>query len=203
MAIDLILENGKPADDWLSDIIVCSCSCLAHYLLIYHNQPQSNRKKMSTCKNSSSSCCASATCGAAATNKQSNANNNTIYCASTSSSNETLKLAARASLASFLSTRLSSNGDIAQDVYRAMRDEAHLLLERQMLSDALDSDPFELMRVSSGGAENEKEEEEVDDSVLLDKKKNRQMIERFKVSHHLCCVCIYSRCFLSPLMHKK
>lgn len=55
-----------------------------------------------------------------------------------------------------------------------------------MLSDALDSDPFELMRVSSsGGDENEEGEEvEVDDSVLLDKKKNREMIERFKVSYH-------------------
>ena len=64
-----------------------------------------------------------------------------------------------------------------------MRDEAHLLLERQMVSDALDSDPFELMRVSAVDAENEEEEVEVDDSVLLDKKKNREMIERFKVSY--------------------
>jgi len=126
--------------------------------------------KMSPCTNSSSSCCASATCGAVKPPIDDN----------TASSSNTLKLAAKASLASFLSTRLSSNGDIAQDVYRAMRDEAHLLLERQMVSDALDSDPFELMRVSAGGAENEEEEVEVDDSVLLDKKKNREMIERFK-----------------------
>ena len=129
--------------------------------------------KMSLCTNSSSSCCASATCGAA---KQPIVDN-------TASSSNTLKLAAKASLASFLSTRLSSNSDIAQDVYRAMRDEAHLLLERQMISDALDSDPFELMRVSAVDAENEEEEVEVDDSVLLDKKKNREMIERFKVSY--------------------
>ena len=65
-----------------------------------------------------------------------------------------------------------------------MRDEAHLLLERQMILDALDSDPFELMRVSSGGSESE-EEVEVDESVLLDKKKNREMIDRFKVSVYL------------------
>jgi len=130
--------------------------------------------KMSLCTNSSSSCCASATCGAV---KQ------PIVDIAESSPSNTLKLAAKASLASFLSTRLSSNSDIAQDVYRAMRDEAHLLLERQMISDALDSDPFELMRVSAVDAENEEEEVEVDDSVLLDKKKNREMIERFKVSY--------------------
>ena len=63
-----------------------------------------------------------------------------------------------------------------------------------MISDALDSDPFELMRVSAVDAENEEEEVEVDDSVLLDKKKNREMIERFKVSypiiHHGVCISI-------------
>jgi hypothetical protein len=64
-----------------------------------------------------------------------------------------------------------------------MRDEAHLLLERQLVSDALDSDPFELMRDSSdGNGDEEEKEEKVDGSVLLDKKKNREMIERFKVS---------------------
>ena len=96
--------------------------------------------------------------------------------------NNSLKLAVKTSLAKFLSARLSSNCDIAQDVYRAMRDEANLLLERQVVADALDSDPFELMKVSSSVAENNEEEEKIDDSVLRDKKKNRAMIERFKVS---------------------
>jgi hypothetical protein len=131
---------------------------------------------MPPCKNNpTSNCCASAMCGAAKPNVD-----NSTKSASSSNSN-LLRLAVRSSLETFLSTRLSSNGDIAQDVYRAMRDEAHLLLERQLISDALDSDPFELMRVSSGG--DGEEEEEVDSSVLLDKKKNREMIERFKVSY--------------------
>ena len=131
---------------------------------------------MPPCTNSSSSCCASATCGAAA--KLSSIDS------ASSSSSDTLKHAAKASLASFLSARLSSNGDIAQDVYRAIRDEAHLLLERQMISDALDSDPFELMRVSSTDGSEGDDEDEVDESVLLDKKKNREMIDRFKVSYY-------------------
>ena len=96
--------------------------------------------------------------------------------------NHSLKLAVKTSLANFLSERLSSGGDIAQDVYRAMRDEANLLLERQLVADALDSDPFELMKISSSATEGE-EEEKIDDSVLRDKKKNRAMIERFKVSY--------------------
>ena len=53
-----------------------------------------------------------------------------------------------------------------------------------MISDALDSDPFELMRVSSTDGSEGDDEEEVDESVLLDKKKNREMIDRFKVSCH-------------------
>ena len=162
----MAIENTNPANFHFFDALV---------LVAAHYQPTNHQLvKMSPCTNSSSSCCASATCGAA---KQ------PIVDITESSPSNTLKLAAKASLAAFLSTRLSSNGDIAQDVYRAMRDEAHLLLERQMVSDALDSDPFELMRVSAGGAENEEEEVEVDDSVLLDKKKNREMIERFKVSY--------------------
>lgn len=97
--------------------------------------------------------------------------------------NNSLKLAVKTSLANFLSERLPSGGDIAQDVYRAMRDEANLLLERQLVADALDSDPFELMKISSSAAEGEEEEKKIDDSVLRDKKKNRAMIERFKVSY--------------------
>ena len=58
-----------------------------------------------------------------------------------------------------------------------------------MILDALDSDPFELRRVSSGGSESEEEEVEVDESVLLDKKKNREMIDRFKVSFHYITSC--------------
>ena len=159
----------------------CYCSWLTSLWCSHHHYiNQSVWTKMLPCTNSSSSCCASATCSAA---KLSNVDS------ALSSPSDTLKHAAKASLASFLSTRLSSNGDIAQDVYRAMRDEAHLLLERQMILDALDSDPFELMRVSSGGSESEEEEIEVDESVLLDKKKNREMIDRFKVSFHYITSC--------------
>lgn len=138
--------------------------------------------RMPTCsENSSSSCCASGKCGGINSKPLLHVDNSK----SASSPSITLKLAVKSSLASLLSTRLSSNGDIAQDVYRAMRDEAHLLLERQFIWDALDSDPFELMRVSSDdGAEDEEDKEEVvDSSVLLDKKKNREMIERCKVSY--------------------
>ena len=146
---------------------------------------------MPPCKNPSPSCCATSTCGGAAIKKRNNVvdDSNSISKSFDGGDNNNLKLAVQSSLASFLSTRLVSNGDIAQDVYRAIRDEAHLLYERQLISDALDSDPFELMVSSSSssggdGADKVPEEQEQDDGsdVFLDKKKNREMIERFKVS---------------------
>lgn len=141
---------------------------------------------MPPCKNPSHSCCGTSTC--AATLKPANVNDGSSGSSSnTSTLPNNLKLAVQSSLASFLSTRLTSNGDIAQDVYRTIRDEAHLLLERQLISDALDSDPFELMKMPSPSCDDDddvdEEEEQNDDddgSVLLDKKKNREMIERFK-----------------------
>ncbi|KAL7524770.1 hypothetical protein ACHAXR_000710, partial [Thalassiosira sp. AJA248-18] len=87
---------------------------------------------------------------------------------------------------------------IAQDVYRAIRDEAHLLLERQLVCDALDLDPFELMRVSSAGdaddiiggddgaggdddADDNEGNDKIDnDEELLEKKKNGEVIARVK-----------------------
>jgi hypothetical protein len=139
---------------------------------------------MPPCKNPSRSCCGTSTCGA--TIKSSANVNDGNGCSSSNTSTDhpkNLKLAVQSS-----STRLTSNGDIAQDVYRTIRDEAHLLLERQLISDALDSDPFELMKMTPSSCDDDnvdEEEEQQDDddnngSVLLDKKKNREMIERFK-----------------------
>ena len=71
-----------------------------------------------------------------------------------------------------------------------------------MISDALDSDPFELMRVSSTDGSEGDDEEEVNESVLLDKKKNREMIDRFKVSISSHCATIYVSKDLSPLTTK-
>jgi len=95
-----------------------------------------------------------------------------------------LQKAVQSSLSAFLQQRLDSDGDIAQDVYRTLRDEANLLLERQLVCDALDTDPFELVRMSApaestpddGDGETDGNEEE-----LLEKKKNGEMIARFKV----------------------
>ena len=116
-----------------------------------------------------------------------------------------LQQAVQSTLSSFLQQRLASDyADIAQDVYRTLRDEAHLLLERQLICDALDSDPFELMRVSSSGGNscydddgNDAEDccksgqcdsgggkEDVhvaDEDELLEKRKNREVIARVKV----------------------
>jgi len=94
-----------------------------------------------------------------------------------------LQKAVQSSLSAFLQQRLDSDGDIAQDVYRTLRDEANLLLERQLVCDALDTDPFELVRMSApaestpddGDGETDGNEEE-----LLEKKKNGEMIARFK-----------------------
>ncbi len=146
---------------------------------------------MPPCKNPSHSCCGTSTCGSAAI-KPANVNDGSSSSSNTSTDHpKNLKLAVQSSIASFLSTRLTSNGDIAQDVYRTIRDEAHLLLERQLISDALDSDPFELMKMPSSSCDdddnvdeeeeqNEDDDDDDDGSVLLDKKKNREMIERFK-----------------------
>ena len=107
-----------------------------------------------------------------------------------------LKNAVHSTLANLLSTRLSDHGDIAADVYRTLRDEAALLLERQFISDALDVDPFELTRSSGGSsptgegddenAEADNDEEKSnggdDEEDLLEKKKNAGVIARVKVS---------------------
>jgi len=103
---------------------------------------------------------------------------------------DTLQRAVQTALSSFLQERISEDvGDIAQDVYRAIRDEASLLLERQLICDALDSDPFRLMRVSSDQEEGEQfagddgtkeEEQDADADELAEKKKNAEVIARVK-----------------------
>lgn len=96
-----------------------------------------------------------------------------------------LKQAVQSTLASFLSQRHSLHSDIAQDVFRTIRDESNLLLERQLIFDALDSDPFELMKVDggeegSGGDDNN----EMEKDNLEEKRKNRVLIARIKVNLH-------------------
>mmetsp|Transcript_19658 Transcript_19658/g.39557 ORF Transcript_19658/g.39557 Transcript_19658/m.39557 type:complete len:459 (+) Transcript_19658:71-1447(+) len=92
-----------------------------------------------------------------------------------------LKSAVHAAITNFLHNRLSSHGDIAADVYRTLRDEAGLLFERQLIFDALDSDPFELTKIApSEHAEKAGDDDEADDEVLLDKKRNAQVIARVK-----------------------
>ena len=118
-----------------------------------------------------------------------------------------LQHAVQSTLSSFLQQRISTNGDIAQDVYRTLRDEASLLLERQLVCDALDLDPFELMKISSGkgectedddaddgakdrgengighgGSAGEKNMDEIGvEDDLSEKEKNRKLIARVKV----------------------
>lgn len=120
---------------------------------------------------------------AAATNTESNNDDN-------------LQQAVQSTLSTLLQNRLTDNCDIAQDVYRSMRDAAHLLLERQLTCDALDTDPFELMKIEvaeNSGSEGDDdgdantEDQECDgngeeDDDLLEKKKNREVIARAKVS---------------------
>lgn len=76
-----------------------------------------------------------------------------------------LKDAVRTALSQLLEERKTSHDDISQDVYRAIRDEAQLLLERQKIADCLDSDPFGLMKYESAG----------DDTV-----NNKATVERVK-----------------------
>lgn len=78
-----------------------------------------------------------------------------------------LKDAVRTALSQLLEERKTSHDDISQDVYRAIRDEAQLLLERQKIADCLDSDPFGLMKYESAG----------DDTV-----NNKATVERVKVN---------------------
>ena len=116
----------------------------------------------------------------------------------------TLQQAVQSALSSFLQNRVLSNDDIAQDVYRTVRDEAHLLLERQLICDALDSDPFELMKVqtvasppsssndndeggeSDGNGDEEFDNNEVqadkeeEDDDMMEKQKNTEVITRIK-----------------------
>ena len=78
-----------------------------------------------------------------------------------------LKDAVRTALSQLLEERKSTHDDISLDVYRAVRDEAQLLLERQKIADCLDSDPFGLMKYESAG----------DDTL-----NNKATIERVKVN---------------------
>lgn len=93
-----------------------------------------------------------------------------------------LKSAVHAAIANFLHNRLSNHGDLAADVYRTLRDEAGLLFERQLIFDALDSDPFELTKIApSEHAQKAGDGDKADDEVLLDKKRNAEVIARVKV----------------------
>ena len=108
-----------------------------------------------------------------------------------------LKQAVQSTLAAFFNQRHSHHGDVAADVYRTLRDEANLLLERQFIWDALDSDPFEMMRVSgdddgdddqlhADGIGNREEEtckttKFKDGEDLVEKRKNAEVIDRLKV----------------------
>ena len=78
-----------------------------------------------------------------------------------------LKDAVRSALSQLLEERKATHDDISLDVYRAIRDEAQLLLERQKIVDCLDSDPFGLMKYESAG----------DDMMS-----NKATIERVKVN---------------------
>lgn len=86
-------------------------------------------------------------------------------------SDERLNEAVQTTIDSFLKQRQSSNDDIAQDVYRALRDEANLLLEREAIYNVFDSDPFGLV----------KSDDEADDEDMKDKEKNADIIARCKV----------------------
>ncbi len=58
---------------------------------------------------------------------------------------DTLQNAVQSTLSTFLQHRVSTNDDLLSDVYRAIRDAATLLLEKQLVCEAFDKDPFELM----------------------------------------------------------
>lgn len=86
-------------------------------------------------------------------------------------SNPYLKQAVQTILNSFLEQRQSSHADIAQDVYRTIRDEADLLFQRESICDVFDSDPFGLV----------KPDDDDDEEAVKDKEKNADMIARVKV----------------------
>ena len=71
---------------------------------------------------------------------------------------DTLQNAVQSTLANFLQQRISTNDDLHSDVYRTMRDVANLLLEKQLVCEAFDKDPFELI-----ARRHDLEEEEDDD----------------------------------------
>ena len=85
-------------------------------------------------------------------------------------SNNNLQQAVQSTITTFLENRTSTNSDIAVDVYRTIRNEAHLLLERQLILDAFDADPFELMKVSTA-------EHDDDDSARSDKDLDKDQVE--------------------------
>ena len=65
----------------------------------------------------------------------------------TTTTQQTLKQDVQASISTLLQQRQTNNSDIAIDVYRAIQNESYLLVERQLILDALDNDPFGLMKV--------------------------------------------------------
>ena len=66
---------------------------------------------------------------------------------------QTLQQDVQASIATLLQKRQTNNSDIAIDVYRTIQHESYLLVERQLILDALDNDPFGLMKVVNNDAE--------------------------------------------------
>ena len=119
-------------------------------------------------------------------------------------SNNNLQQSVQSTITTFLENRITANSDIAVDVYRAIRDEAQLLLERQLIFDTFDADPFELMKVSStaeddGSASSEKDlnEDEVssdnkgekhNNDDIHEKQKNAKVIKRIKnILHVISC----------------
>jgi len=65
----------------------------------------------------------------------------------TATTKQTLQQDVQSSIAKLLQQRQTNNSDIAIDVYRTIQHESHLLVERQLILDALDNDPFGLMKV--------------------------------------------------------
>ena len=81
-----------------------------------------------------------------------------------------LKQAVQTILSSFVGQRKSCHDDIAEDVYRTIRDEANSLLERELICNVFDSDPFGLIKTEN------KNDDDVEDRL-----KNVEMIARIKV----------------------
>ena len=118
-------------------------------------------------------------------------------------SNNNLQQAIQSTITTFLENRTSTNSDIAVDVYRTIRNEAHLLFERQMILDAFDADLFELMKVSTAehddGASSDRDldenqdisdskDEEHNNDDILEKQKNTKVIQRIKnILHVISC----------------